>query len=131
EDLATALAGGRVAMALVDAVPAGIYGQAALRALGLWDEVAPRVVQADNVRAALAFVALGETPLGIVYATDARVEPRVSTLALMPEDSHPPILYPVALVENAGPDAPAFLTYLRGPEAQAVFDRLGFTRPAV
>lgn len=129
DDIAGLLAEGRIAMALVDAVPAGIYGKAALESLGLWDNVAPRVVQADNVRAALAFVALGEAPRGIVYATDAAVEPRVTTLATFPGDSHPPIVYPAALTADAGPAAGAFLAYLRGPEARAVFDRLGFSGP--
>ena len=88
--LAGRLAGGHLAMAMVDAVPAGIYGRAALRSLGEWDAVAPRVAQTDNVRAALALVALGEARMGVVYATDAAAEPRVATLATFPEGSHPP-----------------------------------------
>lgn len=128
-DIAAALAEGRVAMALVDAVPAGIYGKAALEALGLWATVATRVVQADNVRAALAFVALGEVPLGIVYATDAAVEPRVSVIATFPADTHPPIRYPAALTADARAEASDFLAYLTGVEARAIFDRLGFARP--
>ncbi|MBB94333.1 MAG: molybdate ABC transporter substrate-binding protein [Rhodobacteraceae bacterium] len=119
----------RIAMALVDAVPAGIYGKVALQSLGLWDAAAPRVVQADNVRAALAFVALGEAPLGIVYATDAGVEPGVSVLDVFPETSHPPIRYPAALLSDAGAGAADFLAYLQGDAAGAVFDRLGFSRP--
>ncbi|MGR3803296.1 molybdate ABC transporter substrate-binding protein [Marinibacterium profundimaris] len=129
DDIAAALAQGRIAMALVEAVPAGIYGKAALTHMGLWDRVQTRVIQADNVRAALAFVALGEAPRGIVYATDAAVEPRVSVLATFPPDSHPPIVYPAALTADAGPEAAAFLDYLKGPEARAVFDRLGFSGP--
>ena len=129
DDIAAALAQGRIAMALVEAVPAGIYGKAALTHMGLWDRVQTRVIQADNVRAALAFVALGEAPRGIVYATDAAVEPRVSVLATFPPDSHPPIVYPAALTADAGPEAAAFLDYLKGPEARAGFDRLGFSGP--
>lgn len=118
---------GRVAMALVDAVPAGIYGKAALTDMGLWSVVEPRVAQTDNVRAALALVATGAVPLGIVYATDALAEPQVSVIATFPEDSHPPIRYPAALI--AGRDTQAardLLTYLSEPEAQAVFARHGF-----
>lgn len=125
-DIAATLDEGRIAMALVDAVPAGIYGKAALQALDLWDAVADRVIQTDNVRAALAFVARGEVPLGIVYATDAAVDPSVSVIATFPADSHPRILYPAAAVHPA--KARAFLAYLTGPQAQAVFDRLGFVR---
>ncbi|TDL84342.1 molybdate ABC transporter substrate-binding protein [Palleronia sediminis] len=121
---------GRLAMALVDAVPAGIYGRAALRSLGLWDDLAPRVAQADNVRAALLLVARGAAPLGIVYETDALSEPRVSVVATFPEDSHPPILYPAAALEGRdGPAARAFLAHLSGEQAGAVFARLGFGRP--
>ncbi|SIN81229.1 molybdate ABC transporter substrate-binding protein [Vannielia litorea] len=113
----------RVAMALVDAVPAGIYGKAALESLGLWEAVAPRVVQADNVRAALALVALGEAPLGIVYATDARAEPGVRVVAEFPPMSHPPILYPVAALTEAG--AP-LMGFLQSAEAAEIFTRHGF-----
>ncbi|MEO1198491.1 MAG: molybdate ABC transporter substrate-binding protein [Pseudomonadota bacterium] len=118
---------GRIAMALVDAVPAGIYGKAALESLGLWDRVADRVVQADNVRAALALVATGEAPLGIVYLTDALVEDRVSPVVLVDPTAHPPIVYPVArIAESDGPMALPFLAFLQGPEARAVFERHGF-----
>lgn len=128
-DLPQALGQGRLAMALVEAVPAGIYGRAALEALGLWEELAPRVAQADNVRAALALVATGAAPFGIVYATDAAAEPRVSAVATFPEGSHPPIVYPAALVAGADPAAAAFLDWLAGPEAGAVFADLGFAPP--
>ncbi|WP_372835567.1 molybdate ABC transporter substrate-binding protein, partial [Puniceibacterium confluentis] len=87
----------RLAMALIEAVPAGIYGQAALAWMGQWEALAPRVAQADNVRAALALVALGEAPYGIVYATDAAAEKRVHVVATFPAESHPPILYPGAV----------------------------------
>jgi molybdate transport system substrate-binding protein len=129
EALRAQLGEGHLAMALVEAVPAGIYGKAALQSLGLWEAVADRVAQADNVRAALALVAAGAAPLGIVYATDARAEPRVSLLALFPEDSHPPIRYPAARVVGAGAAAQAFLDHLRGEGAQAVLRAHGFGVP--
>ncbi len=115
----------RLAMALVDAVPAGQYGRAALEALGMWDRLAPSVAQTDNVRAALALVAREETPLGIVYATDALAEPRVSVLATFPEDSHPPIEILLALVQDTN-RARAFYTFLQSPEARAIFVAQGF-----
>ena len=117
---------GRLAMAFVEAVPAGIYGKAALEALGLWEAAAPRVVQTDNVRAALLLVSRGEAGHGIVYATDVVPEAEVSVVARFPEDSHPPIRYPAALTRAAGAGARAFLDYLRGPEARAVFEGQGF-----
>ena len=127
-DLPGLLGDGRLAMALVEAVPAGIYGKAALTSLGLWEAVAPQVAQSDNVRAALALVALGEAPLGIVYATDAVAEPRVSVIGTFPEDSHPPIVYPVADLANRDTAAEAaFLAFLAGPEARAALERQGFT----
>jgi len=119
---------GPLAMALVEAVPAGIYGKAALGALGLWDAVAPKVAQADNVRAALALVATGEAPLGIVYATDAHAEPAVTVLGTFPEDSHAPITYPAAHIRDSDSAVgEAFLAYLQGPVARAAFERQGFT----
>ncbi len=127
-DLASALKGGRLAMGNVDAVPAGKYGKAALQKLGAWDGVKDHLAQAESVRAALAFVARGETPLGIVYATDAAAEPKVAVVGTFPPDSHPPIVYPVALTKGAkNLDAAAFLAFLRGPEARAAFEKQGFT----
>ena len=125
--LAEALRGGRLAMANVESVPAGRYGRAALMALGAWTEVADRLAQGEDVRTALAYVARGEAPLGIVYATDARVEPRVRVVGTFPENTHPPIVYPAALTPEASADAAQFLAYLRGPQAHAVFERAGFT----
>jgi molybdate transport system substrate-binding protein len=124
-DLPAMLGEGRLAMALVDAVPAGQYGKAALTALGLWDAVAPRVAQADNVRAALALVAVGEAPYGIVYATDA-AEPAVHVIATFPAETHPAIVYPAALVAGADAAAGAFLDALEGAAASAAFARQGF-----
>lgn len=118
---------GRLAMALVEAVPAGIYGKAALEGLGLWETVAPRIAQADNVRAALALVARGEAPLGIVYATDALAEPAVTVLARFASGSHPPITYPAAAIAGRkAPLAEPFLGFLSGEKARAIFARNGF-----
>lgn len=126
-DMVAALGGGRLAMALVDAVPAGIYGKAALQNLGLWAETEPHIAQTDNVRSALALVASGAAPLGIVYATDAAAEPRVRIVATIPPDSHPPIVYPVADLANRDTAAEAsFMAFLRGPLARAAFERQGF-----
>ena len=127
-DLPALLGEGRLAMALVDSVPAGIYGKAALDHLGLWQGVAPSVAQSDNVRAALALVATGEAPFGIVYTTDAGAEDRVTVAGRFPADSHPPILYPVADLANRDSAAEEdFLTYLQGAEARAAFEAQGFT----
>lgn len=127
-DLTAALGGGRLAMANVDAVPAGKYGKAALEKLGGWDRVKDKVAQADNVRAALLLVSRGEAPLGIVYTTDAAAEPKVKVLATFPADSHPPIIYPVAVTKDSrNPDAEAFLGYLRGNGPKTAFEKQGFT----
>ena len=126
-DLVGLLGEGRLAMALVDAVPAGIYGKASLESLGLWPAVAAHVAQSDNVRAALALVATGEAPYGIVYATDAVAEDDVTVVGTFPADSHPPIVYPAADLANRDtPAEAAFLDYLRGPEAREAFERQGF-----
>ncbi|MBN8995558.1 MAG: molybdate ABC transporter substrate-binding protein [Rhizobiales bacterium] len=118
---------GKLAMANIDSVPAGKYGKAALTKLGLWDSVSANVVQADNVRAALAFVAKGEAPLGIVYQTDANAEPDVKVIAAFPADSHAPIVYPVALTAaSKNPDAKAFLDYLESDKAKPAYEKQGF-----
>jgi molybdate transport system substrate-binding protein len=127
-DLAGALHGGKLAMANVDAVPAGRYGKAALESLGVWESVAGSVAQADNVRAALALVALGEAPLGIVYATDAHAEPAVAVVGSFPDDTHPPIIYPAARTAASGSEAaPSLLDYLATAAARARFEEQGFT----
>jgi len=125
-DLAGALGDNKLAMADPASVPAGKYGKAALTALGVWDSVAPKVAQAESVRVALEYVARGEAPFGIVYATDARVAP-VKVVGVFPEDTHPPILYPVALTRTASPAARAFLAFLSGKQARAIFEKAGFT----
>jgi molybdate transport system substrate-binding protein len=127
-DLATALNGGRLAIGNVDAVPAGKYARAALAKLGAWEGVKDRLAQTENVRAALLLVSRGEAPLGIVYQTDAASDPNVRIVGTFPEDSHPPIVYPMALTkETANPDAAALMSYIRSPAARAIFERHGFT----
>jgi len=116
---------GRLAMGDLRAVPAGIYGKEALEALGLWDDVSNRVAQADNVRNAMAFVARGEAPLGIVYASDAVAEPRVAVVAYLPDDTHSPIVYPAAITKMTRPIAQQFLTFLQSPRGQKVFRSVG------
>lgn len=129
-DLAGMLGDGRLAMAMVDAVPAGVYGRAALTALGLWDSVAPKVAQADNVRAALVFVARGEAPLGIVYATDAAVSDNVTVIGTFPADSHAPITYPAAITaQSDSAVAGEFLAFLSSDKARAIWQDFGFTVP--
>lgn len=128
-DLDQFLDGGYLAMALVDAVPAGIYGKAALQSLGLWQDVNSRVAQTDNVRAALALVATGSAPLGIVYRSDAQAEDRVHIVAEFSADLHPPIIYPAALTASAKPEAQAFLAHLQTKAARAVFAEQGFALP--
>jgi molybdate transport system substrate-binding protein len=126
--LAAALAGGRLAVAGPD-VPAGRYAQASLEALGVWPSVEGHLARGENVRATLAFVARGETPLGIVYDTDAKVEPAVRIVGLFPDNSHPPIVYPVARVAaSRNPDAASTLEFMEGPKAAAIFTRYGFRR---
>jgi len=129
-DLAGLLGPEKLAMALVDAVPAGQYGKAALQSLGVWDAVAPSVAQADNVRAALALVATGEAPFGITYATDAAADDNVTIVGTFPSDSHPPICYPAALLTGAEDAADrAFFEALSGDDAGAIFAAAGFKVP--
>ncbi len=126
--LAAALGDSRLAMGDPQSVPAGSYAKAALTHLGVWDEVAPKVAGAENVRVALTYVSRGEAPLGIVYRTDANSDPNVKVLDTFPADSHPPIVYPIALTATAThPQARAFLAYLSSPEATATFEDEGFS----
>jgi len=118
--------GGRLAVADPDAVPAGIYARQALVKLGVWNSVMPRLVRAENVRAALEYVARGDAPLGIVYRTDALVEKRVRVVGVFPADSHPPIVYPVALTRRASPAAARYLAYITSAAAQPIFRKWGF-----
>jgi molybdate transport system substrate-binding protein len=127
-DLASLLADGKLAMANVDAVPAGRYGKAALAALGVWEGVSGSVAQAENVRAALALVSTGEAAAGIVYATDAKADPRVKVIGAFPDDSHPAIVYPVAILsESKNAAAAGFLRYMQGDSARAIFEGQGFS----
>ncbi len=126
-DLAKLAGDGRIATGDVKAVPVGIYAQAALQKLGVWAAVEPKLAMTANVRAALILVARGEAPLGIVYSTDAKVEPGVKIVGVFPEDSHPPIVYPVAATTGARPDALPYLAFLRSPAAKAIFESYGFT----
>jgi molybdate transport system substrate-binding protein len=126
-DLLKALKGGRLAIADPDAVPAGRYGKQALASLGVWNSVSGHLARAENVRVALAYVARGEAPLGIVYETDAKAEPRVKVAGIFPESSHAPIRYPEALTRDAKPAARGFFAYLSSPAARAVFTKDGFT----
>ncbi|HEY4125406.1 MAG TPA: molybdate ABC transporter substrate-binding protein [Rhizomicrobium sp.] len=125
-DLAGALGNSRLAIADPASVPAGKYGKTALTNLGVWDSVSGKLAIAENVRAALAYVARGETTLGIVYNTDAQIEPRVHVVGTFPDNSHAPILYPVALTKDAKPGAAEFEKYLESPAALAVFKKDGF-----
>jgi molybdate transport system substrate-binding protein len=129
-DLAHALGDGRLAIAQPDSVPAGRYAKTALTALGAWPGVQARLAPTDNVRAALALVARKEAPLGIVYATDAQADPRVRVVDTFAAGTHPPIVYPAAILSaSRSSSAEALLSYLHGPEARAVWHKHGFTQP--
>jgi molybdate transport system substrate-binding protein len=118
---------GRLALGEPKSVPAGAYAQKALASLGLWDKLKGRLAQTESVRATLVFVARGEAPAGIVYRSDAHAEPKVKVLGTFPESSHAPIVYPVAIIAaSANPDAKAFLDFLAGPTASAIFKRESF-----
>ena len=125
-DLAKLLGGGRLAVADPDSVPAGIYGREALQKLGVWSSVASRLVRAENVRAALEYVARGDAPLGIVYRTDALAEKQVRIVGVFPASSHAPIVYPVALTRRANGAAARYLAFISGAEARPIFRKWGF-----
>jgi molybdate transport system substrate-binding protein len=126
-DLARLAGDGRVATGDVRAVPVGRYAKAALENLGAWDAAMPKLAMAENVRAALALVARSEAPLGIVYETDAKIEPGVKVVGIFPEGTHPPITYPVALTISAKPAAERYLSYLRSQAAKVIFEKYGFS----
>lgn len=127
-DLARLLGDGRLAVGNVQSVPAGKYAQAALQKLGAWAGVEGKLAQSENVRAALALVAHGEAPLGIVYKTDAASDPTVRIIGTFPADSHPPIIYPAAVTKvGAGTNAIAFLKYLSSGAAKSACEKQGFT----
>jgi molybdate transport system substrate-binding protein len=115
-------------LANTDAVPAGKYSKAALKALGVWEQVKGRIAQAENVRAALLLVSRGEAPLGIVYESDAVSDPSVVTVGILPDATHPRITYPMALTSGStSPDAGGFLDGLKSPQARTIFEKQGFT----
>ena len=126
-DIAGLAGEGRIATGDVRAVPVGIYAKAALQKLGLWDAVEPKLAMVGNVRAALVLVARGEAPLGIVYSTDAKVEPGVKVVGVFPESSHDPIIYPVAATTGAKPDAIPYLAFLRSAAAKSIFEGYSFS----
>ena len=127
-DLARLLGDGRLAVGDPSNVPAGIYAKEALRTLGIWDAVQPKLAPAADVRGALALVSRGEAPFGIVYETDAKIDPNVHIVGIFPEDSHPPIRYPVAAVTaSRNLEASKFIAYLETPAARAVFEHYGFS----
>jgi molybdate transport system substrate-binding protein len=125
-DLLKTLGDGKLATGDPDSVPVGKYAHSALEKLGVWNSVSGRIVRAENVRSALAFVARGEAPLGIVYRTDALAEKRVRIVDVFPEDSHPPIVYPIALTNRARPAAQRFLDFVTSDAAKPIFRRYGF-----
>ena len=127
--LAAVLGNGRLATGDPESVPVGKYARSALTSLGVWNDVADRLVRADNVRSALAFIARGEAPLGIVYETDAKVERRVRVVDFFPADSHSPIVYPVAVTASARPAARQFIDFLQSAPAQEAFKKYGFQNP--
>lgn len=127
-DIAKLAGSGRIAVANVNAVPAGRYAKAALEKLGAWAAAEPKLAQAENVRATLAFVARDETPIGIVYETDAKVEPKVKVIGAFPEGSYPPVNYPVAAtVITTKQSVSQYLLFLRSPVAKAIFEKYGFS----
>jgi molybdate transport system substrate-binding protein len=127
--LAAALGRNRLATGDPDSVPVGRYAKSALTSLGVWNEIADRVVRADNVRSALAFVARGETPFGIVYETDAKVEKRVRVVDVFPASSHSPIIYPIAVTKTGRGGSREFIEFLASPAGQAMFAKFGFQPP--
>jgi molybdate transport system substrate-binding protein len=127
--LPEALAGGRLAVADPDTVPAGRYARQALTNLQAWDPVASRLARAENVRTALNYVARGESPLGIVYSTDAHIDRKVRVVDTFPDNTHDPITYPAAATASAGPEAAAFLDFLGSAPAAAVWKKHGFREP--
>lgn len=127
-DIAKLAGDGRIAVADVKAVPAGLYAKAALESLGAWNAAEGKLAMAENVRATLAFVARGETPIGIVYETDAKIEPKVKIVGVFPDGSYPPVTYPVAATAATNNAAVArYLNFLRSGAAKAIFERYGFS----
>lgn len=125
-DLVGTLGKQRLATGDPDTVPVGRYARSALVTLGVWNKIQDRLVRADNVRSAMTFVALGEAPLGIVYATDAKVDSKVRIVDTFPENTHPPITYPGAAIKGSRGDAREFLEFLASPQARDIWVKYGF-----
>jgi len=125
-DLAKLAGDGKIATGDVKSVPSGKYAKAALEKLGAWQAAEPKFAMAESVRAALALVSRGEAVLGIVYSTDAKVEPGVKIVGTFPADSHPAIIYPVAATATAKPEAKDYLDFLRSSAAKTVLEKYGF-----
>jgi molybdate transport system substrate-binding protein len=125
-DLAKLAGDGKIATGDVKSVPVGKYAKAALEKLGAWQLAEPKFAMAESVRTALALVARGEAALGIVYSTDAKVEPGVKVVGTFPEDSHPPIIYPIAATATAKAEAADYLAFLRSAPARTIFEKYGF-----
>jgi molybdate transport system substrate-binding protein len=127
-DIAKLAGSGRIAVADVNAVPAGRYAKAALEKLDAWAAAAPKLAQAENVRATLAFVARDETPIGVVYETDAKVEPKVKVIGAFPDGSYPPVTYTVAAIATTTKQSvPQYLHFLRSAAAKTIFEKYGFS----
>jgi molybdate transport system substrate-binding protein len=118
---------GKLCTGEIESVPAGIYAKQSLISLKWWDQIKTRIVGTQDVRATLVFVERGECDAGIVYETDAKVSNKVEVLAMLPDDSHDPIIYPLALVQGAKPEAKDFFEYLKSEKAKVVFAQYGFT----
>ena len=126
-DLATLAGDGRIAVADVRAVPAGRYAKAALESLGIWAAVENKLAMAENVRATLVLVSRNEAPLGIVYETDARIDPGMKIVGTFPDGSHEPVTYPVALTSTAAPAAVRYISFMRSPAANAILEKYGIS----
>ncbi|ENN84258.1 molybdate ABC transporter, periplasmic molybdate-binding protein [Rhizobium freirei PRF 81] len=127
-DLAALLGDGRLAIGQPESVPAGKYGKTALEKLGIWPSVEKKIAGAESVRAALALVSRGEAPYGIVYQTDVSADPGVAVVGTFPADSHPPIVYPIAITSSSkNPDVQAYFDYLKSAKAVPFFEHEGFT----
>ncbi|ACK49041.1 molybdenum ABC transporter, periplasmic molybdate-binding protein [Methylocella silvestris BL2] len=127
-DLAGLTGAGKIAVCTITSCPGGVYGKESLVALGVWDKVEPKLAQSDNIRAALNLVARGEARFGIVYATDAKAEPKVRIVGVFPASSHSPIVYPVAILEESkNPEAANFVAYLSSQASVKILLEQGFS----
>jgi molybdate transport system substrate-binding protein len=126
--LATMLGDGRLAVCDPMMMPAGRYGRAALQKLGVWDSVKDKIANAEDIRAALAYVSRGEAPLGVVFDTDARLDKGVAIIGTFPAETHPPIVYPIAdVARSQNPDTARLTAFLTSAAAKPIFERYGYT----